>query len=242
MVNLSVYVNQTSSLYNYGEYEILSNKSIATCRYFKVRIITKTRQMIRDNEVLGSITFISFLLSILFLTFLLVTYILFPQLRTLPGKNLINFAASLFFFQIFWLPSSSTEVRSDKPTCMAMAIMEHYFLMTTFVSMSVIAFHTCKVFAKSLPAPKMSQGYERKLFCTYLALVWLLPGIFVGIYVVLDDQDALKIGYGESEICWLTEDNAYTYFVTIPIAVLLLFNIISFVISKDFGNYLQRQK
>ena len=80
----------------------------------------------------------------------------------------------------------------------------------------------------------MSQGYERKLFCTYLALVWLLPGIFVGICVVLDDQDALKIGYGESEICWLTEDNAYTYFVTIPIAVLLLFNIISFVIAAVY--------
>jgi hypothetical protein len=112
--------------------------------------------------------------------------------------------------------------------------MEHYFLMASFVSMSVIAFHTCKVFARSLPAPKMSKGHERKLFGTYLALVWLLPGIFVAICVVLDNQDVVKLGYGESEICWLTENNAYVYLVTIPIAVLLLFNIIAFVIAAVY--------
>ena len=235
MVNLSIYVNKTSSLYDYGEYEILSNKSVAICQEFKVRIrITKTRPTVRDNEALGYITFISFLLSILFLIFLLVTYILFPQLQTLPGKNIMNFAASLLLFQIFWLPSNFTEVLSDKPTCTAMAIMEHYFLMASFVSMSVIAFHMCKVFARSLPAPKMSQGGERKLFRMYLALVWLLPGVFVGTCVVLDNQDILKIGYGESEFCWLTENNANTYFVTIPIAVLLLFNIIAFVIAAVY--------
>ena len=41
----------------------------------------------------------------------------------------------------------------------------------------------------------------------------------------------VKLGYGDSEICWLTEDNAYTYFVTIPVALLLLFNITAFVIT-----------
>jgi hypothetical protein len=236
MVNLSIYVNETSSLYNYGEYEILYNKSVAICQYFKARhIITDTRRRtIRNNEALGYITFISFLLSILFLIFLLVTYILFPQLQTLPGKNIMNFAASLLFFQIFWLPSNFTEVLSDKPTCKAIAIMEHYFLMASFVSMSVIAFHMCKVFARSLPAPKMSQGGERKLFRIYLALVWLLPGVFVGTCVVLDNQSILKIGYGDSEICWLTENNAYAYFVTIPITVLLLFNTIAFVVTAVY--------
>ena len=233
-VNLSIYVKETSSLYGYGEYEILSNKSVAICQYFKVHLTTETRQTILNNEVLGHITLVSFLLSILSLIFLLVTYILFPQLRTLPGKNLMNFSANLLLLELFWLPSSFTEVRSDKPTCMALAVVEHYFLMASFVSMSVIAFHTCKVFARRLLAPKKSEGHERKLFCMYLACVWLVPGIFVGICVVLDYQDVVKVGYGKSEICWLTEDKAYTYFVIIPIAVLLLFNIIAFVISAIY--------
>ncbi len=233
-VNLSIYVSKTSSLYNCGEHEILSNKSVAICRYHKVHIITETRQTVRHNEVLGNITFISFLVSICFLIFLLVTYILFPQLRTLPGKNLMNFAASLLLLQITWLPLKINEIRSDKTICMGMGIIEHYFLMASFVSMSVIAFHTCKIFARRLPAPKMSEGHERKLFCLYLAFVWVLPGFFVGTCVVLDHQDVVKIGYGKLEICWLTEENAYTYFVIIPIAVLLLFNIIAFVIAAIY--------
>ena len=233
-VDLSILVTKTSTLYNYGEYELFSNKSVAICEKFMVHFITKARQTIRNNEALRYITFIFFVISILLLIFLLVTYILFAQLRTLPGKNLMNFAASLLLFKIFWLSSSFSEVRSDRAACMAMAIMEHYFLMASFVSKSVIAFHTCKVFARELPAPKMSKGQERKLFCTYLALVWLLSGIFVAICVVLDDQDVVKLGYGESEICWFTENNAYTYSFTIPVAILLLFNIIAFVTTAVY--------
>ena len=232
--NLSIYVNEISSLYDYGEYEILPNTSVAVCQISKVRIIAKVRQTISENEALGYITFISFLLSILFLMFLLVTYILFSQLRTLPGKNLMNFAATLLFFMIFWLPSNFTEVRADKPSCKAIAALEHYFLIASFVGMSVIAFHTCKVFARKLPAPKMSVGHEQKLFCMYLASVWILPGVFVAICLVLDDQDVVKLGYGESEICWLTDKNAYTYFVAIPVAVMLLFNIIAFIVTAVY--------
>ena len=231
MVNLSIFVKKTSRLYDYGEYEILSNKSVTICQYFKKHMITET---IRDDGVLDYITYVLFLLSILFLIFLLVTYILFPQLQTLPGKNLMNFSTSLLLFKIGWLLLNINEIRSDEPPCTAMAVIEHYFLMASFVSMSVIAFHTCKVFARRLPAPKMSEGHERKLFCVYLALVWLLPGLFVGICVLLDDQDVVKIGYGEFQICWLTEDNAYIYFVIIPIAVLLSFNVIAFVTAAIY--------
>ena len=179
--NLSIYVNETSSLYHYGEYDVLANMSVTICTFKIFRIITKARETIRDDKALGYITFVFFLLSILFLLFLLLTYIIFPHLRTLPGKNLMNLALSLLMFEIFWLLTSSSELRKDKPSCTAIAILEHYFLMASFVSMSVIAFHTCKVFARSLPAPKMSDGHERRLFGIYLALVWLLPAIFVAI-------------------------------------------------------------
>ena len=226
MVNLSIFVKKTLSLYDYGEYEILPNKSVTTCQYFKLHIITKT---IRDDGILGYITFVSFLLSILFLIFLLVTYILFPQLQTLPGKNLMNFASSLLLFKIGWLLLNINEIRSDEPPCTAMAVIEHYLLMVSFVSMSVIAFHTCKVFVRRFLSHKMSQGHERKLFYKYLVFVWTLPGIFIGTCVVLDGQDVVRIGYGKIQFCWLTEDNAYINFVIIPIAVLLLFNFFAFV-------------
>ena len=240
--NGRVFIPSTNKSYDRYEYTLDKEGSITIFKkYVSTKcngsvVLYKTRQTTRHDEPvgLGYITLISFILSILFLIFLLVTYIFFPQLRTLPGKNLMNFAASLLFFHVSWLPLNFGEVRSDKPSCKAVAVMEHYFLMASFVSMSIIAFHTCKVFARSLPARKMSVGHQRKMFCRYLAFVWILPGVFVAICVVLDEQDVVKIGYGESEICWLTEHNAYTYFVTIPIAVLLLFNIIAFVITAVY--------
>ena len=230
MTNWSIYVNKTLSFYSYGAYVILSNKSIGICQNF----VTITSKTIRGYEALGYITFISFLLSTISLIFLLITYVIFPQLRTLPGKNLMNFAVSLMLFMIFWLLSDIVHIRSNIPTCKAIAIIEHYFLMASFVSMSVIALHTYIVFAKNVPAPKMSEGRERKRFCGYLALVWLLPAFFVGICVVLDRQVIQKMGYGESGICWMSEPNAYIYFVIIPIAVLLLFNIVAFSITAVY--------
>ena len=230
MTNLSIYVNKTLSFYSYGAYVILSNKSIGICQNF----VTITSKTIRGYEALGYITFISFLLSTISLIFVLITYVIFPQLRTLPGKNLMNFSTSLMLFMIFWLLSDIVHIRSNIPTCKAIAIIEHYFLMASFVSMSVIALHTYIVFAKNVPAPKMSEGRERKRFCEYLALVWLLPAFFVGICVVLDRQVIQKMGYGESGICWMSEPNAYIYFVIIPIAVLLLFNIVAFSITAVY--------
>ena len=234
MTNLSIYVNKTLSFYSYGAYVILSNKSIGICQNFERRIVKITSKTIRYNEALGYITFISFLLSVISLIFLLVTYVVFPQLRTLPGKNLMNFSISLMLFMIFWLLSNIVHIRSNIPTCKAMAIIEHYFLMASFVSMSVIALHTYIVFAKTVPAPKMSEGRERKRFCEYLALAWLLPAFFVGICVVLDRQGIQKIGYGESGIYWMSEPNAYIYFVIIPVAVFLLFNIVAFSITAVY--------
>ena len=234
MTNWNIYVNRTFSYYSYGEYDILSNKSIGICQTFERRMVNKTSETIRDYKALGYITFISFLLSIISLIFLLVTYVIFPQLRTLPGKNLMNFAASLSFFMIFWLPLNFTKVQSNKPLCQTVAIIEHYFLMASFVSMSVIAFHTYTVFARNVPAPRMSNGRERKLFCRYLVLTWLLPALIVGICVVLDRQDGQKVGYGESRICWMSEPNAYIYFVIIPVGVLLLFNIVAFSITAVY--------
>ena len=165
MTNWNIYVNRTLSFYSYGEYHILSNKSIGICQTFERRMVNKTCETSGVFEALGYITFISFLLSIICLIFLLVTYTIFPHLRTLPGKNLMNFAASLLFFMIFWLLLNLTKVQSNKPLCQAVAIIEHYFLIASFVSMSVIAFHTYLVFARNAPAPRMSNGRERKLFC-----------------------------------------------------------------------------
>ncbi|XP_046839472.1 adhesion G-protein coupled receptor G2-like [Xenia sp. Carnegie-2017] len=141
----------------------------------------------------------------------------------------MNFAFTLLLFEIFWLPTNFTKVTDNENICKAFAIIEHYFLLASFFSMVVIAHHTRKVFGKNLPAPKMSPGHERKLFYAYLCLVWIIPALFIAICVVLDSEEIINLGYGETDICWLTGTNSYVYFVTIPVILMLMFNVVEFV-------------
>ena len=227
MANLSIYHNETAIIYHYGQYDILSNGSVAVC----YSLYIKPKKTVRDDEVLGWITFACFLVSILFLTFLLVTYILFPQLRTLPGKNLMNLAASLLLFELFWILVGFRDFRSNVSLCTATAVIEHYLLLSYFASMSVVAFHTYKVFARQLPAPKSSDSHEQKLFSLYLVFIWLIPGIFVIVCFILDKKEIMSVGYGDSGTCWIGEKDAYIYYVTLPITLLLSFNIVTFTAS-----------
>lgn len=227
--NLSIFHNETSSQYDYGQYDIFDNGSVAVCVPYKQ--IPGIFTTIRDDKVLGWITVIGFFLSILSLIFLLVTYILFPKLQTLPGKNLMNLAVALLLFELSWVLSSFDDLRKNTSFCKASAILSHYSLLAYFVSMVVIAFHTCKVFARQMVAPKPSKSHERKLFILYSMFVWFVPAIFVIISIILDEKQIVNVGYGDDELCYLGGEIGYLYFMTIPIAPLLLFNVVTFIVT-----------
>ena len=225
--NLSVYGNNTSGIYHYGQYEVLENNSVRLCisRYVGHAGHSVTADY---DEVLSWITSACFLLSILSLIVLLTTYIIFPELRTLPGKNLMNLATSLLMFAISWLILGFT---SHPNYCQVLITIQHYFLVASFTSMSVISFHTYKTFARELPAQRPTGNHERKLFKTYLTFIWVLPAIFVAICFLLDLNNIMNLGYGDSTLCWFRQKDAFVYFIYIPAALSLLFNIVTFFIT-----------
>ena len=135
---------------------------------------------IKNTSVLGWRTIFCFLVSKLFLIILLITYAIFPQLRTLPGKNLMNLATGLLMNAIVWIISSFGQLAQFPAYCTAMVVAQHYFLLTSFASVSVNSFHTCKTFARKMPTPKSSERLEKKLLKLYLTIVWFLPDIFGG--------------------------------------------------------------
>ena len=193
--NLTIYENSTSSLHDYGQYEVLGNDSIQICMSSYKRY-TGRSQMINKDQILGWITVVCFMLSIPSLVVLLITYSMFSELRKLPGKNLMNLATSLLMSAIFWLITSFTNPEQYPKLCTAMTIVQHYFLVASFASMSVISFHTCKTFARKMPAPKSSRNHERRLFIIYFALIWFLPAVFATTCFLLDANSIMSLGYG----------------------------------------------
>ena len=226
--NLSVYVNSTAKLYHYGHYEVLTNNSVQIC-ISKDEGNTIQNWTKANHVVLFWITIVCFILSVISLIFLLITYIIFSELRTLPGKNLMNLATALLMSAVFWIISSFARPEKYPKFCIALIMIQHYFLIASFTSMSVIAFHTWKTFSKELTAPRSSEQCERKWFRIYLLTIWFFPAIFVGTCFIVDWRNFIKVGYGDSEICWFRHKDGYIYFTIVPNAISLLFNIITFL-------------
>ena len=241
--NLSVYHNATSSIFKFGDYlisehstkedsnnsnttenSILSRSSfISVCLPFKDTFnITKT-SMASSSRGLRILTIIGFSISIICLLLLLITYGLFQELRTVPGKNLMNLSFLLLLSQLMWL--IGTAFVKEGTALEVFAILEHYLLLVSFVAMSVMSYHTCHVFSKPFVGGIANTSSRR--FMKYSVFVWITPAIFVAICIALNETETLVVDYGTN--CWLGTANAKLYLFLLPLALLLLYNIYAFI-------------
>ena len=239
--NLSVYHNETKSVFKFGDYLIGRNStkensndsnttvlstgySISVCLPFRETFkITETSLVISSSRALRILTIIGFSISIICLALVLITYGIFEELRTLPGKNLINLSFSLFLSQLMWLVG--TAFVKGRTACKVFSILEHYLLLVSFVAMSVMSYHTCRVFSK--PFVRRTANTSSRRFIKYSAFSWIAPAIFVAICVALDETGAFVVDYGTN--CWLGTANAKLYLFLLPLALLLLYNIYTFI-------------
>ena len=99
----------------------------------------------RESLILNYITFIGTLLSIISLCFLIGVYMMFKELRNLPGKCLINLSLALLFYQAIFLGAAESKVFDV--LCKAVAIFLHYFILAAFCWMCAMAFDTAKAFS-----------------------------------------------------------------------------------------------
>jgi hypothetical protein len=260
--NLTVYHNATGSVFNFGEYLmsentgtsnisnttqnslLSSNSTISVCLPFKD---TKTEIKYSTNTTsyaLRILTLIGFSVSIICLMLLLITYGLFQELRAVPGMNLMNFSLSLLLSHLIWL--IGTNHFTGTKTCRVLAIFEHYLFQVSFVAMSFISYHSCYVFSQPFAGRVANKSWRR--FVKYSAFVWLAPAIFVAICVTLDKTETFLVDYGTN--CWLGTVNAKLYLFLLPLAILLLFNIVTFIRTalslyrheKERPRTLQRQE
>ncbi|PFX22077.1 Latrophilin-2 [Stylophora pistillata] len=98
----------------------------------------------QDFTVLIHLTIIGSTLSVISLCSLLLTYLFFKELRNLPGKCFVNICGALLCYQIiFFTLEKANEVDA---LCKATAISLHFFVLSAFSWMSVMAFNTANAF------------------------------------------------------------------------------------------------
>ena len=144
--NGSIWIPLHKRTYNNGSYFI--NGSFVFVCVNLTRNFTETTTLNSEDEKLTGrqiMTYVGCAISITSLILLLGVYIIFSELRTLPGKNLMSLSISMLFYHTFFLMSGQT----NRPhLCMAVSILLHYFLLSTFFWMSVMAFDVAKTFTK----------------------------------------------------------------------------------------------
>ena len=252
LTNLTLYHNATNRMYPFGNYYIKINndaagdvvedvnvstlidefsKSLRNSTVFiclpniPISIIRSANYHDNHKQPLEILTMAGFIISILSVVLVLITYTLFSELRTLPGKNLMNLCLSLLIYQSVWLVRSY--VHKNETSCTVIAILEHYFILVSFVAMSVISHHSCVVFSKNSISARRSEGENYDTFIKYTAVVWTLPAAFVVVCIALDKTEVFPINYGT--ICFLATKNSKIYLFILPIGLSLLFNLSIFI-------------
>ena len=157
--NNSVFLIPHKKLYSNGRYTLV-NKTLILCYANFSRNYTKTvtpivyikEETLVQPLVLRIVTYVGFLLSIISLLFLLVTYFLFAELRTYAGKHVMHLSCAMIVMQSVYFVSDPDLVSSA--VCAVMGALLHYFILAVFLWMSVIARNT----QKSLSNPSKYQS------------------------------------------------------------------------------------
>uniref|UniRef100_A0A8C5FWR0 Cadherin EGF LAG seven-pass G-type receptor 1 n=1 Tax=Gadus morhua TaxID=8049 RepID=A0A8C5FWR0_GADMO len=141
-------------------------------------------------------------LVILLFTFLLL--FLLPRLPSNLHTIRRNLVAALFLGQLLFLCGIDQTDNTVAP------ILLHYWCVCTFGWVCVEAVHVYRMLTEV-------RDVDRGHMTFYYAIGWGFPAVVTGLAVGLDAQ-----GFGSSEFCWLSVDDALIWSLAAPVCTLLL--------------------
>ncbi|XP_078385033.1 latrophilin receptor-like protein A [Oculina patagonica] len=156
------------------------------------------------------------------------TYFLFAELRTYPGKKVMHLSCAMIAMQTVYFVSDPDVVSAA--VCAVMGALLHYFILVVFLWMSVIAQNTKKTFSTlnvDLHNP-LVVAERKKSYIHSCVLAWGVPLVAVGICVTLQLTNTGNVVYGNEDGCQLSLP-ARTFAVAFPVTALLAYNIYALI-------------
>ncbi|KAL9970849.1 hypothetical protein ACROYT_G023300 [Oculina patagonica] len=184
----------------------------------------KDSKHMHGSSIIIYFTSVGTLLSIISLCFLLGVYLMFKELRNLPGKCLINLSFALLCFQTIFLGAAKS--KEVDVLCKAVAILLHFFILAAFSWMSVMAFDTANTFKVQVRGTRKQPSEIRKTFIKYYTVGWGLPAVIVAFCSALDFTGTFHFGYGNLTYCWISDKTAKAVGMVTPVSLALIFNIV----------------
>ena len=187
------------------------------------------------------LTYIGCSLSVIGTVLMLLTYSLFKGLRTLPGKLLMNLAATILMSSLFILVGGPiTAAFPNANLCTSVAVILHFFFLGQFSWMSVMSFEMVRTFNQALKLrTQESNRFKRNLFITYFLIGWGLPLLVTVMSIIVNfTTDGLVLygvlSDGTQGRCWINHlESAIVAFV-VPVCLSLLFNFTTFIVVSVY--------
>jgi hypothetical protein len=132
-------------------------------------------------------------LSIISLLLLLIVYCMLPELRTLPGLNLMCLSLAFLFATTHYVVLLSLYVGAGqvlKIPCVRIKITGTFILNSILMNAAVSVYHTRKTFCGNTLVK--SDENKWKTFLKYSLFSWGVPLIIAIVYIVLVKTDVLR--------------------------------------------------
>ncbi|XP_057307018.1 uncharacterized protein LOC130645146 isoform X2 [Hydractinia symbiolongicarpus] len=163
------------------------------------------------------ISLIGTCVSIIAYILMMLSFLIFKQLRTVPGLNTLGMCISLFIADTTFLLAIHSYFSGN--WCKIIAVVLHWCLLNAFMWSLIIAFDLISKFSSFTVA---SRGNSRKKFIRRCLCSLIVPTFIVSLSMTLEETSTLDIGYGVDGICWITSFYSRIGFYVIPVAIIFL--------------------
>ena len=211
------------------EYQMTTTGTIQVCTFLdNTGIInsTETISFIAYSRPQIIVTLIGYITSLVgeFITFF--TYCMFRSLRNRTSYPIMNLVFALFLGQFLLLVGGGRTEPAQ--LCTAIAIMLHYFFLSTFSWSTVLSYDLYRIFGSDSGPVRVD--VSRRLLTMQMTFAWGCPLlIIIPCFVVhFCNCTELSFRYGSEMSCWLNNEYANLLVFGMPLFVSLLFNICNF--------------
>ncbi|GFO02580.1 G-protein coupled receptor mth [Plakobranchus ocellatus] len=179
---------------------------------------------------LGILSLTCLSLSMLCLVLTLLTYSLFPSLRSVAGINNMFLSASLLMAQAFLL--ATAYLLQTNPLCKAVGITTHFMWLSMFCWSFTCCFHMFQIFTSKTRSAilteraKMVRTLRKALFCAGAPILVIL----VVVATSLANSEWKYFGYGRFS-CYLDTQTLIIAAVVAPLCVMVVSNLVFFAVT-----------
>ena len=224
-------LKDTGNVLNDTQYVIFDNGTAAVCSVYNTTYAKPRREVTlgKSDVLTGTASLVALSASLCCLIVVLVVYALLPKLRNVPGVIVMSYSGTMLVSHVLNLVAL---LPSEKWLCMAFACLYHASVLSTFAWKCALAFDLS--FMLRLKAVERSSHTSRVVMVhCYSVMGWLVPGLFVLGFWVMDHLEVFRVGYGERYLgaCWMTSEAAIIFLVVVPFCVTWVFTVVCFSVS-----------